>query len=132
MLELRIGRTHPEVRGQRKSINANPIGPLPGHCLPAVPHPRVGGWTEKAGGRSEMKKQDGRRYTQNGHDKVCRLILWTLESHWGVLSKGILFFLQDFFFWCGPFLKSLLNVLQYCFCFMFWFCGLESCGILAL
>ena len=27
------------------------------------------------------------------------------------------------FFWCGPFLKSLLNLLQYCFCFMLWFFG---------
>ena len=25
------------------------------------------------------------------------------------------------FFGCGPFLKSLLNLLQYCFCFIFWF-----------
>ena len=24
------------------------------------------------------------------------------------------------FFWCRPFLKFLLNLLQYCFCFMFW------------
>ena len=31
------------------------------------------------------------------------------------------FFLR--FFWCGPFLKSLLNLLQYCFCFMSWFFG---------
>ena len=30
-------------------------------------------------------------------------------------------FSQKSFFWCGPFLKSLLNLLQYCFCFMFWF-----------
>ena len=29
------------------------------------------------------------------------------------------------------FLKSLLNMLQYCFCFMFWFFGPEACGILA-
>ena len=28
--------------------------------------------------------------------------------------------------------KSLLNLLQYCFCFMFWFFNSESCGILAL
>ena len=28
-------------------------------------------------------------------------------------------------------LKSLLNVLQYCCCFMFWFFGCEGCGILA-
>ena len=36
------------------------------------------------------------------------------------------------FIWCGLFfLKSLLNLLQYCFCFMFWFFGHEACGILA-
>ena len=29
------------------------------------------------------------------------------------------------------FLKSLLNLLQYCFCFMFWVFGCEACGILA-
>ena len=34
-------------------------------------------------------------------------------------------------FWYGPFWKSLLNLLQYCFCFMFWFFGPEACGILA-
>ena len=38
---------------------------------------------------------------------------------------------QSFFFWCGPFLKSLLNLLQYYFCFMFWFFGHKACGILA-
>ena len=32
-----------------------------------------------------------------------------------------------FFFCCGPFLKSLLNLLQYCFCFMFWFFYWEAC-----
>ena len=31
----------------------------------------------------------------------------------------------------GPFLKSLLNLLQYCFCFMFWFFGHEARGLLA-
>ena len=29
------------------------------------------------------------------------------------------------------FLKSLLNVLQFCFCFMLWFFDCESCGIFA-
>ena len=33
------------------------------------------------------------------------------------------------FFKCRPFLRSLLNLLQYCFCFMFF--GYEACGILA-
>ena len=40
------------------------------------------------------------------------------------------FFFLDFFL-RGPFLKSSLNLLQYCFCFMFWFFGLEAGGILA-
>ena len=40
-------------------------------------------------------------------------------------------FVLKIFFWCGPFLKSLLNLLQYCFCFMFWAFGCEACGILA-
>ena len=31
----------------------------------------------------------------------------------------------------GPFLKSLLNLLQYCFCFLFWFFCPMTCGILA-
>ena len=33
-------------------------------------------------------------------------------------------------FWCGPFLKSLLNLLQYWFSFMFWFFDPKACGIL--
>ena len=33
-------------------------------------------------------------------------------------------FLQNLL--CGPFLKSLLNLLQYCFCLMFWFQGLQG------
>ena len=35
------------------------------------------------------------------------------------------------FFWCGPFWKSLLNLLQYYFCFMFCFFSYKACGILA-
>ena len=35
------------------------------------------------------------------------------------------------FFGCGPFLKSLLFLLQYCFGFMFWFFGHGACEILA-
>ena len=36
-----------------------------------------------------------------------------------------------FFFWCGPFLKSLLNLLQFCLCFLAWVFCLEACGTLA-
>ena len=32
--------------------------------------------------------------------------------------------IKDFVFWCGPLLKSLLNLLQCCSCFMFWIFGL--------
>ena len=32
--------------------------------------------------------------------------------------------------WTIFFFKSLLNLLQYCFCFMFWFFGTMACGIL--
>ena len=34
------------------------------------------------------------------------------------------------FFLCEPLLKSLLNLLQYYFCFIFWFLGCEACRIL--
>ena len=33
-----------------------------------------------------------------------------------------------FWMWCRP---SLLSLLQYCFCFMFWFLGDEACGVSA-
>ena len=50
----------------------------------------------------------------------------------GVYKSGLKcsFFRLKNFFWHGPFLTSLLNLLQYCFCFMFWFLSLEACGIL--
>ena len=49
-------------------------------------------------------------------------------SHWYGLFPSLS--LRFFFFLCGPFLKSLLNLLQYYFCFMFWFFGLAAHGIL--
>ena len=33
-----------------------------------------------------------------------------------------------FFFWCGPFLKFLLDLLQYCVCFMFWHLTMKHTG----
>ena len=44
---------------------------------------------------------------------------------------ALLFFFLWIFVWCGPFLKLLLNLLQYCFSFVFWLFGHEACGILA-
>ena len=46
------------------------------------------------------------------------------------VSNLPLFFLR--FFWHGPLVKkSVLNLLQYCFCFLFWFFGWEACGVFA-
>ena len=65
---------------------------------------------------------------------MCIGSSWMLHwrfTHW--LDKWIissLYFLI-FFFWCGPFLKPLLSLLHYCFCFMFWIFGHEAYGILA-
>ena len=66
-----------------------------------------------------------------------------LGNHW--TARQVLQELQSFFFFSSffPFrfffflnvdhvLKSLLNSLQYCFCFMFWFFGWKTYGILAL
>ena len=32
--------------------------------------------------------------------------------------------------WCGPFFTSSLNLLHYCFSFVFWLFGFQACGIL--
>ena len=39
--------------------------------------------------------------------------------------------IQKFQLELSIFQKSLWNLLQYCFCFMFWFSGHEACGVLA-
>ena len=52
--------------------------------------------------------------------KMKRLILFPSNT-----------FLRTFFD-VDHFFKSSLNLLQYSFCFMFWFSGCEACGILAL
>ena len=56
------------------------------------------------------------------------LPLWSSNAHC-IDSSPPFFFLKTF--WCEPFLKSLLNLLQFCFCFVFWFFGHhEACGTL--
>ena len=47
-----------------------------------------------------------------------------------ILFFGCFFFFLRFF-WCRPFKKYLLNLFQYCFCFMLWFFGHQPCEILA-
>ena len=60
------------------------------------------------------------RYQQN----------WAFVAYSKVLSNTAFFFLRFFLTWT-IFLKSLLNFLQYYFCFMFWFFGHEACGTFA-
>ena len=66
------------------------------------------------------------------------------KSSWASVLHKLVFMFEFFkvsfffFFWCGPFLKSLSNLLQFYFCFMFWvfFCffvfffGYKACGII--
>ena len=47
------------------------------------------------------------------------------------ISVFFYYFLRFFLIWT-VFKKSLLNLLQYCLCFIFWFSDCEACGILAL
>ena len=75
--------------------------------------------------------EEGGREVQKGGD-IC---IPMADSYWGLTKqqnsvKQLSFnsFLNFFLFWCGPFLKSLRNLLQYCFCFMFF--GPEACGTL--
>ena len=56
----------------------------------------------------------------------------TLSAPWKFFqSLGIALIRFFFFFNVDLFFKSLLYLLQYCFYFMFWFFGLQGCGILA-
>ena len=57
---------------------------------------------------------------------------WEVTFPWGMELLIFFFFFKIFFFLnVDPVLKSLLNLLQYCFCFMFWFFDLLACGVLA-
>ena len=69
-------------------------------------------------------------WIEGGEKCICLPSSHFMRLLWAVIL--FLFFFSRFFFfkWWGPFLKSLLNLLQYCFCFMFWFSGCEACGIL--
>ena len=70
----------------------------------------------------------------SGH---CRYSFRHISTSLELEFSFFLFFSKGFFFILTIFFKSLLNLLQYRFCFMFWFFsflffGHEACGILAL
>ena len=60
--------------------------------------------------------------------EVSKVELEHLTSWTSALTNKleVMFFKILFFFYGGHCLKSLLNLLQYRFCFMFWFFGLEA------
>ena len=72
-------------------------------------------------------------YTKHLNFSAVSLIPWVLRLLEHAPQTSICFIYPPTFFKiiCGPFFKSLLNLLQYCFCFMFWYFGHEACGILA-
>ena len=92
-------------------------------CQVAVMSPVRGAETEAAGGETPM----------------CFLVTplsSSSEESWGLPSKVWIqllihpyIFLLFFFMICTIKKKSLLNLLQYCFCFMFWLFGHKACGI---
>ena len=76
-------------------------------------------------------KQHGRGQFEVLNRTLSSRLPHSLELNIFNLSVVTFFFFLRFFFWYGPVLESLLNLLQYCFCFMFWFFGREACGLLA-
>ena len=59
---------------------------------------------------------------------LARGLFWAEGNQDVADSRRLLPPLPPPFFKCGPLLKSLLNLLEYCFCFVFWFSGCEACG----
>ena len=94
-------------------------------CLFLGKGERVGYWKYTGGSVHSMHHR--------GLIFVSKSSLFVHFSSWVriiILTAGLSPFFF-FFFWHGSFLKALLNLLQYYFCFMFCFYGHRACGILA-
>ena len=107
----------PDTRVDSSSTEACPLSLVP-RSPRSRSSPYNGGWTQSLA---------------HGVSRHCR----SQKNQWGKFwSSAILWNIAlsydfFFFFWCGPFFKSLLNLLQYCFHFLFWFFGLKVYGSLA-
>ena len=92
-----------------------------------------GGWTLAILSHALLKHNSSEAFVLCSQSVVWPFIhyikLWVLAWHKKIFYYY--FFNIFFFFWCGPFLKSLFNMLQYCSCFMFCCFGWEAYGILA-
>ena len=52
-----------------------------------------------------------------------KIFMWSTLFFFLLMNARFWVFFFCRSFWCVPFLKSSLNLLQHCFCFMFWFFG---------
>ena len=110
--------SHLGEQGRRGCIN---IKSFPFPISYPRPWPSTSRWRKERGALSLPLGKPGSLQDQ-GHIVPLSLVpLWWLSSF---------FLFLDFFFRCGPFLKSLLNLLHYCFRFMFWVSGHVASGIL--
>ena len=81
---------------------------------------RKGSGAKDAGEYDLQKPKEAKKWSlpqASERNQPCRQFDISLETP--IVDFCVLFFQYIFFPRCGPFLKSLLNLLQYCFCFMF-------------
>ena len=98
------------------------LGACPGFALGSRCSPELDAWSRwylaPSGGPTLMPRLCFETWV-HGFSRVPR---WEPRCQHG----------EPHLFWMWTILKSLLNLLQYCFCFMFWVFVLEVCGVLAL
>ena len=75
----------------------------------------------------------GAAHPESSRTKSYGFLCSFLQSPCPHIIPILSFFFFSFidYFLCRSFLNSVLNLLQHCFCFMFWFFGPKACGMLA-
>ena len=73
--------------------------------------------------------ETGKHWRTVGPDILTKVLApeWNPDKMYQKLCNTFIFL--SFFFFCGPFLKSLLNLLRYCFFSCFGFLAPRHCGI---
>ena len=98
----------------------------PGPSVHGILQARILEWVALSSSRGSSWP---RNPTQVSHIAGRFFIIWATRED--LMVERVFFFFKDLF-WSGPFLKPVLNFLQYCFCFIFWvFFGYQACEILA-
>ena len=65
-------------------------------------------------------------------DNMSGMKVVMTKCHRPLYSHYRIVYLLCIYFWCGPFLKPLLNLVQYCFCLTLWFFGHEALELSSL